>query len=434
MGFDWVWFLGVWQTGDRPGGASRARNPEWRRECRQTLPDLRERGHRRLAVRDPGLHACTGDFGGDAALARLRERLRARGLQLLLDFVPNHTAPDHPWVERAPRVLRPGQRGRTWRASRRTTRACDGRAGDLRCSPTAAIRTSTAGPTRSSSTTATRRLPEAMIGELARIATLRRRALRHGDAAAAGDHPADLGRRAGRDGSGRGVDPRRVSQARHPTSCFIAEVYWDLEWALQQAGFDYTYDKRLYDRLRAGRARRCASTSRAALDFQDQLAALPREPRRAARRRDVPAAACTRPPRSSRTDAGAALLPRGPARGPAQAHLDAPGRARPWSPSTRSCAGSTTVCSAVLRRAELRDGEWRLLECAPAWDGNRTSDCFIAWSWRGSDGERARDRGQLRRQCEPVLPATRHLPSSPARAVRLEDLLSDASYDRDGDD
>ncbi|MFX1316881.1 MAG: alpha-amylase family glycosyl hydrolase, partial [Promethearchaeota archaeon] len=30
---------------------------------------------------------------------------------------------------------------------------------------------------------------------------------------------------------------------------FIAEVYWDMEWELMQQGFDYCYDKRLYDRL-----------------------------------------------------------------------------------------------------------------------------------------------------------------------------------------
>jgi hypothetical protein len=29
----------------------------------------------------------------------------------------------------------------------------------------------------------------------------------------------------------------------------MAEVYWDMEWTLQQQGFDYCYDKRLYDRL-----------------------------------------------------------------------------------------------------------------------------------------------------------------------------------------
>jgi RNA polymerase sigma-70 factor (ECF subfamily) len=41
----------------------------------------------------------------------------------------------------------------------------------------------------------------------------------------------------------------RVRQAV-PGFCIMAEVYWDLEWTLQQQGFDYTYDKRLYDRLR----------------------------------------------------------------------------------------------------------------------------------------------------------------------------------------
>jgi len=34
-----------------------------------------------------------------------------------------------------------------------------------------------------------------------------------------------------------------------PGFLFMAEVYWDKEWELQQEGFDYTYDKRLYDRL-----------------------------------------------------------------------------------------------------------------------------------------------------------------------------------------
>src|SRR5262249_49496453 len=42
------------------------------------------------------------DFGGDAALARLRQRLRQRGLRLMLDFVPNHMAPDHAWVDSHP--------------------------------------------------------------------------------------------------------------------------------------------------------------------------------------------------------------------------------------------------------------------------------------------------------------------------------------------
>ena len=38
-------------------------------------------------------------------------------------------------------------------------------------------------------------------------------------------------------------------QGGHPDFVFMAEAYWDLECALQQQGFDYCYDKRLYDRL-----------------------------------------------------------------------------------------------------------------------------------------------------------------------------------------
>ena len=34
----------------------------------------------------------------------------------------------------------------------------------------------------------------------------------------------------------------------------MAEAYWDLEWALQQQGFDYCYDKKLYDRMEHGDA------------------------------------------------------------------------------------------------------------------------------------------------------------------------------------
>jgi glycosidase len=57
-----------------------------------------------------------------------------------------------------------------------------------------------------------------------------------------------------------------------PGFCFMAEVYWDLEWTLQQQGFDYTYDKRLYDRLRDGHARPVREHFWAGLEYQDKLA------------------------------------------------------------------------------------------------------------------------------------------------------------------
>src|SRR5215831_20173545 len=41
QGFDWVWFLSVWQTGMAGQQVSRC-NPEWRKEFQETLPDLRD--------------------------------------------------------------------------------------------------------------------------------------------------------------------------------------------------------------------------------------------------------------------------------------------------------------------------------------------------------------------------------------------------------
>ena len=52
----------------------------------------------------------------------------------------------------------------------------------------------------------------------------------------------------------------------------MAEVYWDLEWTLQQQGFDYCYDKRLYDRLQSSDVRSIREHLRAGLDYQDKLA------------------------------------------------------------------------------------------------------------------------------------------------------------------
>jgi NAD(P)-dependent dehydrogenase (short-subunit alcohol dehydrogenase family) len=43
---------------------------------------------------------------------------------------------------------------------------------------------------------------------------------------------------------------------------------------------------------------------------------------------------------------------------------------------------------AVLRESIVREGESRLLECAPAWGGNWTADCCMAWSWEIDRGQR----------------------------------------------
>ena len=55
MGFDWIWFLSVWQTGLAGQRISRS-NPEWRKEFQETLPGLARRGHSRFRLRHHWLH------------------------------------------------------------------------------------------------------------------------------------------------------------------------------------------------------------------------------------------------------------------------------------------------------------------------------------------------------------------------------------------
>src|SRR5262249_27693300 len=85
--------------------------------------------------------------------------------------------------------------------------------------------------------------------------------------------------------------PKAIRRVREqvPNFTFMAEVYWDMEWRLQQQGFDYTYDKRLYDRLRERHARPVREHFHAGLDYQDKLA-------RFLENHDEPRAASTFPP------------------------------------------------------------------------------------------------------------------------------------------
>src|SRR4051812_42724954 len=86
MGFDWIWLLSVWRTGPAGQRVSRS-NPEWRKEFQETLPDLCDEDIPGSGFAITG-YAVSESLGGDPALARIRERLRKRGLRLMLDFVP----------------------------------------------------------------------------------------------------------------------------------------------------------------------------------------------------------------------------------------------------------------------------------------------------------------------------------------------------------
>jgi glycosidase len=99
-GFDWIWLLSVWQTGAAGRAVSRD-NAQWRTEFETVLPDLTEDDicGSGFAITD---YAVGDALGGERSLAEFREKLGKRGIKLMLDFVPNHTALDHPWVKTKP--------------------------------------------------------------------------------------------------------------------------------------------------------------------------------------------------------------------------------------------------------------------------------------------------------------------------------------------
>ena len=99
-GFDAVWFMGVWERS--PAGIAIAnQNNALLQDFFRALPDFRIEDN----VGSPYCvrrYVVDQHLGGPEGLAIARRELSKRGLNLVLDFVPNHVAPDHPWVAEHP--------------------------------------------------------------------------------------------------------------------------------------------------------------------------------------------------------------------------------------------------------------------------------------------------------------------------------------------
>ncbi len=433
-GFTWVWLLGVWQTGAAGRSISRTRQ-DWREEFRRALPDLREEDicGSPFAVQLYGVHA---DFGGDAALARMRARLAQRGLGLMLDFVPNHTARDHAWAQIHPEYYVHGTEADLAREPENYARVRTG--GTAHVLAHGRDPHSLGWPDTLQLNYRHDGLRKAMVDELRRIAS-RCDGVRCDMAMLLLPEVIERtwGERSRPVNGSRPVDapfwPLAIEAVRreHPDFLFMAEVYWDLEEQLQQFGFDFTYDKRLYDRLRSGAAGVVRESLRAPLAFQDRSV-------RFLENHDEERAAAVFAPEAHRAAAvvayllpGLRLFHEGQLEGRkvrVSMHL---GRRReePVDVQLRDFYRQLLAC---LRRPEAR-GRWRSSECRPAWPGNDSFDGFIAFTWEGEAGRAllvAVNFTPTRGQCfAPV-----RLPWIARRQVTFTDLLSDVRYERDGDD
>ncbi len=425
QGFDWIWLLSVWQTGEAGRAVSRG-NAAWRAEFAATLPDLCDAdiGGSGFAITGYVVHR---DLGGDAALARLRERLRTRGLKLLLDFVPNHTGLDHPWVASHPEFYVAGTLDQLGREPHNFTRLAAG--GQEQILAYGRDPYFPGWPDSLQLNYGNPATQQAMIGELLKISR-QCDGLRCDMAMLV--LPEVFQRTWGI--NAEPFWPRAIQAVRDqvPGFRFMAEVYWDLEWTLQQQGFDYTYDKRLYDRLREGHARPIREHLAAGLDFQSKLV-------RFLENHDEPRAAATFPPEVHKAAAIITYLAPG-MRFFHQGQFE--GRAKRISPHL--CRAPAELVSEellrfygrlleVLRRDVVRNGRWTLLGCSAAWEGNWTWDSFLAYDWQSEQGDRllaVANFSPHQSQCYVRWPDAERFR---AETWRLRDQLSETVYCRDGD-
>jgi len=228
--------------------------------------------------------------------------------------------------------------------------------------------------------------------------------------------------------------PKAISlvQAQHPEFQFMAEVYWDLEWTLQQQGFNYTYDKRLYDRLRDGHTQPIREHFHADKDYQNRSA-------RFLENHDEPRAAAVFSDDTQKAAAVITFLCPG-LRFFHQGQFE--GRLKRISPHlvrapeeyvNEELQQFYDRLLSVLRQPIVRDGRWQLLECVPAWQDNWTWDSYIAFGWESSEGQSlvvAVNYSPHQSQCYVRLPFS----NLPGTSWVLQDLLGNAVYEREGDD
>lgn len=383
LGFDWVWLLGVWETGQAGRQISRT-EPAWQDDFKACLPDLTEAdicGSCFAITR----YQVAEKLGGNESLQRLRSKLNARGLRLMLDFVPNHTALDHPWVQTHPEFYVQGTQEDLAREPHNyITPGSDAADSAPHIFAYGRDPYFAGWPDTLQLDYSNPAVQQAMQAELLRIAQLCD-GVRCDMAMLL--LPEVFERTWQRSISPFWPSAIQMVRTQFPDFCFLAEVYWDLEWTLQQDGFDYAYDKRLYDRLLAQTARPVHDHLTANLDYQRKLA-------RFLENHDEQRAA-TAFPTAAIHEAAAITTYLSPGLRFFQAGQLAGKRIHT---SIHLCRAPEEVIDPelstfyqqllqILRKPLLRNGHWTLLSCLPVREDDNGWENCIAWQWQQKEGD-----------------------------------------------
>jgi hypothetical protein len=421
-GFDAAWLMGVWERS--PAGIAIAnQNPGLLEDFRRALPDFRldDNVGSPYCVRR---YVVDQHLGGPEGLAVARSALSQRGMNLVLDWVPNHVAPDHPWVSECPEHFIQGSRD------------------DIEKDPSSFMDVGgmvfargrdpyfPAWPDVLQLNAFAPGLRQAAIETLSNIA-------QQCDGVRCDMAMLFLNPIFERTWGGR-AGPRPATEywtnvistitEMHPGFLFIAEAYWDLEWELQQKGFDFCYDKRLYDRLEHSDAENIRLHLCADLAYQNKLLRFIEnhdEPRAAAtfsaaKLRTVELAIATLP--------GIKLFHEGQFEG-RKIRLPVFLSRRPEEPVDEDLQQFSRKLMEITNRPVFREGEWSLCERI-AWQDNVSFKNLVAWNWV-KDEERylvAVNFSDWPAQAQVLVPWT----DLRDRTWQLMDPLSGTTYERDG--
>lgn len=383
LGFDAIWLMGVWTTGAL-GRQLALETHALQDEYRKALPDVEPEDilGSPYAVQQ---YRVAPALGGGRALRSLRLKLAQRGMGIILDYVSNHTARDHAWVKQHPEYYintEPAGEATTIKDGFTAATAQGERVIAHGRDPMFAGWTDTAqlNP-RSKAARA------AMVAQLADIAGIcdgvrcDMAMLLLNDVF--GRTWGTLADPAPGDEAGGEFWQEAIGAVReaHPSFLFIAEAYWNREWDLQQLGFQYTYDKSLYDRLLREGASAVRDHLKADLAYQKRSL-------RFVENHDEERAARLMPSEAWQYAAAAVvatvpgmfLVHDGQMEGrsirvPVQLR-----RRAAEEPNARSTAFYTTLLD-LINAPVFRQGRWQLLSHRAAWHDNHTWQNFIAYWW-----------------------------------------------------
>lgn len=379
LGFDFVYLMGVWQR-SAIGRRIFRTNPTEFTGFDSALPGWRMAD---VAGSPYSIQNYVPDprIGTFADLSETHRKLRSLGMGLILDFVPNHTGFDHPWVQQYPERYILGSE----QDFRRNPEAFyllenDGdvafvaRGKDPYFAPWQDVaQLNYFNPDcRAAMMEVLKSIAQYCDGvrcDMAMLVTNEIFSRTWGNFLGAATPPA--------------TEFWQDATAQLPDFVWLAEVYWDMEWRMQQLGFKFTYDKRLYDRLSAVSPGDVRAHLVADLSYQSKLA-------RFLENHDEPRAAAIFPREKRAATAlllstlpGMRFYHLGQLEG-RKIHVPMPLARAADEPVDHGTLVAYQQILALGNQDIFHSGEWKLLDVGSAGDDSSTD--LIAYRWSNADG------------------------------------------------